>query len=92
MGLHFSVDLSVYDLFLIVFAVLCGLFLYILQAVPVAGTATQDLQLLQVGDSSPVASSEPEFQNPLTPPVIRRVYGEDRSVKSRASALQSDLA
>ena len=92
MGLHFTVDLSVYDLLLIVFAVLCGLFLYILQAVPVAGTATQDLQPLQVGDSSPVASSEPELQNPPAPPVIRRVCGEDRSVKSRASALQSDLA
>ena len=92
MGLHLAVDLSVYDLLLIVFAVLCGLFLYILQAVPVAGTATQDLQPLRVGDSSPVASPEPEFPKPLTPPVIRRVYGEDRSVKSRASALQSDLA
>ena len=92
MGLHFSVDLSVYDLFLIVFAVLCGLFLYILQAVPVAGTATQELQPLEAGDSLSVASSEPEPTNPLTPPVIRRVYGEDRSVKSRASALQSSLA
>ena len=91
MGLHLTVDLSVYDFFLIVFAVLCGLFLYILQAVPVAGTATQELQPLPAGDSSLVASSGPEFQNPFTPPVIRRVYGEDRSVKSRASALQQDL-
>ena len=92
MGLHFSVDLSVYDLLLIVFALLCGLFLYILQAVPVAGTATQDLQPLQVGDSSPVASSEPELQNPLAPPVIRRVCGEDRSVKNRACVLRGELA
>ena len=92
MGLHFSVDVSVYDLFLIVFAVLCGLLLYILQAVPVAGTATQDLQPLQAGDSLSVASCEPEPTNPPAPPVIRRVYGEDRSVKSRASALQSSLA
>ena len=92
MGLHFTVDLSVYDLFLIVCAVLCGLFFYILQAVPVTGTATQDLQPLQAGDSLSVASSEPEPTNPPAPPVIRRVYGEDRSVKSRASALQSDLA
>ena len=92
MGLHFTVDLSVYDLLLIVFAAFCGLFLYILQAVPVAGTATQDSQPLQAGVSLSLASSEPEPQNPPTPPVIRRVYGVDRCSKSRATALQSDLA
>ena len=92
MGLHFTVDLSVYDLLLIVFAVLCGLFLYILQAVPVAGTAIQEFQPLEAGDSPSVASSEPETPNPPTQPVIRKVYGEDRKVKSRAAALQSSLA
>ena len=91
MGLHFSVDLSVYDLLLIVFALLCGLFLYILQAVPVAGTATQDSQPSQAGVSLSLASSEPELPNPPTQPVIRKVYGEDRSVKSRAAVLQSSL-
>ena len=91
MGLHFAVDLSVYDLLLIVFSVLCGLCFYILQAVPVAGTATQDPQPLQAGVSLSLASSEPEPTNPLTQPVIRKVYGEDRSVKSRAAALQSSL-
>ena len=92
MGLHFSVDLSVYDLLLIVFALLCGLFVYLLQAIPVSGTATQDSQPLQAGDSSSVVSSEPELLNPPAPPVIRRVYGVDRSSKSRATPLHSDLA
>ena len=91
MGLHFTVDLSVYDLLLIVFSVLCGLCFYILQAVPVAGTAIQELQPLEAGDSPSVARSEPETPNPPTQPVIRKVYGEDRSVKSRAAALQSSL-
>ena len=98
MGLHysFSVDLSAYDLFLVVLFVFCGIVLYILQAIPVPGTAAEGPQSLQAGDSSPAALPIPEplpepVQSPA-PPVARRVYGEDRSVRARASALQSELS
>ena len=97
MGLHysFSLDLSVYDLFLVVLFVFCGIVLYILQAIPVPGTAAEGPQLSQAGGSSiaaiPIPEPSPEpVQSPATP-VARRVYGEDRSVRARAIALQSDL-